>query len=604
MKKYLNEDLIKIIISIILIIISFLFKNNLRLILLLLSYIIISYEMYIESFKDIIKGEIFNENFLMIIATIGAFYIGSTLESVLVILLFQIGEYLSDLAVNKSKESITSLMSLKIKEISIVLNNEVKSISPEKVAINDIIIIKNGEMIPVDGVIIEGNTHLDTSSLTGESKLLKAKEGDKVLSGFINKDNVIKIKATTNYKNSTTQRIIEMIEKSEDKKSNYESFIRKFSKVYTPIIVVLAVLITLIPTILGYNIHEWLYRSLIFIVTSCPCALVISVPLGYFCGIGRTSKEGVVVKGAKELENLKEIDYLILDKTGTITEGVFEVTKIDTKMKKEEFLKLVASAEVHSNHPIAKAIKDKYNDELLDVTNYKEIPGKGIRCKINNKDILVGNNKLLEENNIIFTPSPDIGTIIYLAEGKNYKGYLVISDKIKESSKNIKNLNEIINKEIIVLSGDNNNIVKDVCNKIGIKKYFGELLPLDKVAKVEDFKKDGKVLFVGDGINDAPVIKMSDVGVSVGGIGSDVTIEASDVVLMSEDITKIGQAIKISKLTSRKVTTAIIFALVIKFSVLLMAILGISTILLAVFADVGVTLLAILYVLTIFYTKI
>ena len=374
--------------------------------------------------------------------------------------------------------------------------------------------------------------------------------------------------------------------------------------VYTPIIVVLAVLITLIPTILGYNIHEWLYRSLIFIVTSCPCALVISVPLGYFCGIGRTSKEGVVVKGAKELENLKEIDYLILDKTGTITEGVFEVTKIDTKMKKEEFLKLVASAEVHSNHPIAKAIKDKYNDELLDVTNYKEIPGKGIRCKINNKDILVGNNKLLEENNIIFTPSPDIGTIIYLAEGKNYKGYLVISDKIKESSKNIKSLNEIINKEIIVLSGDNNNIVKDVCNKIGIKKYFGELLPLDKVAKVEDFKKDGKVLFVGDGINDAPVIKMSDVGVSVGGIGSDVTIEASDVVLMSEDITKIGQAIKISKLTSRKVTTAIIFALVIKFSVLLMAILGISTILLAVFADVGVTLLAILYVLTIFYTKI
>ena len=604
MKKYLNEDLIKIIISIILIIISFLFNNNLRLILLLLSYIIISYEMYIESFKDIIKGEIFNENFLMIIATIGAFYIGSTLESVLVILLFQIGEYLSDLAVNKSKESITSLMSLKIKEISIVLNNEVKSISPEKVAINDIIIIKNGEMIPVDGVIIEGNTHLDTSSLTGESKLLKAKEGDKVLSGFINKDNVIKIKATTNYKNSTTQRIIEMIEKSEDKKSNYESFIRKFSKVYTPIIVVLAVLITLIPTILGYNIHEWLYRSLIFIVTSCPCALVISVPLGYFCGIGRTSKEGVVVKGAKELENLKEIDYLILDKTGTITEGVFEVTKIDTKMKKEEFLKLVASAEVHSNHPIAKAIKDKYNDELLDVTNYKEIPGKGIRCKINNKDILVGNNKLLEENNIIFTPSPDIGTIIYLAEGKNYKGYLVISDKIKESSKNIKSLNEIINKEIIVLSGDNNNIVKDVCNKIGIKKYFGELLPLDKVAKVEDFKKDGKVLFVGDGINDAPVIKMSDVGVSVGGIGSDVTIEASDVVLMSEDITKIGQAIKISKLTSRKVTTAIIFALVIKFSVLLMAILGISTILLAVFADVGVTLLAILYVLTIFYTKI
>ena len=395
-----------------------------------------------------------------------------------------------------------------------------------------------------------------------------------------------------------------MIEKSEDKKSNYETFIRRFSKIYTPIVVILAILITLVPTILGYDIHIWLYRSLVFIVTSCPCALVISVPLGYFCGIGRASKEGIVVKGARELESLKEIDYLMLDKTGTITEGVFEVTKIDTDMNKNEFLKIVASAETHSNHPIGKAIKEKYNKELFEVTNYKEIPGKGISCKINNKNILVGNNKLLEDNNIKFTSSEDIGTIIYLAEGKNYKGYLVISDKIKETSKNITSLKEVINKEIIVLSGDNNNIVEDVSKKIGIKKFFGELLPLDKVEKVKEYKNDGKVLFIGDGINDAPVIKTSDVGISVGGIGSDATIEASDAVLMSEDINKVGDAIKISRLTGRKVTTAIIFALTVKFIVLLLAVLGISTILLAVFADVGVTLLVVLYVLTIFYSKI
>lgn len=604
MKKYLNSDLIKILLSIFLVVLSFIFKGNIKILLLIISYIIISYEMYIDSIKDTFKGEIFNENFLMIIATLGAFYIGSTLESVLVILLFQIGEYLSDLAVNKSKESITSLMSLKINKISIDLNGEIKEISPEKISINDIVIIKNGERIPVDGVIVEGNTHLDTSSLTGESLPRSAKVKDKVLSGYINRDNIIKVRATTTYKNSTTQRIIEMIEKSEDKKSNYETFIRRFSKVYTPIVVALAILITVIPSILGYDLNEWLYKSLVFIVTSCPCALVISVPLGYFCGIGRASKEGVVIKGARELENLKEIDYLMLDKTGTITEGVFEVTKVETKMSKDEFLKLVTSAEIHSNHPIGKAIKEKYNKELYDVTNYREIPGKGIKCKINNKDILVGNNKLLEENNIEYIPSHDIGTIIYLAEGKNYKGYLVISDKIKETSKNISALKEVVSKEIIILSGDSNNVVEDVSKKIGIKKFFGELLPLDKVEKVKEYKKDGKVLFVGDGINDAPVIKTSDVGISVGGIGSDAAIEASDAVLMSEDINKVGDAIKISRLTGKKVTTAIVFALAIKFIVLILAVLGISTILLAVFADVGVTLLVVLYVLTIFYSKI
>ena len=355
---------------------------------------------------------------------------------------------------------------------------------------------------------------------------------------------------------------------------------------------------------MGYNFNDWLYRALVFLVTSCPCALVISVPLGFYSGIGKASKEGILIKGSSELEKLLNIDYLLLDKTGTITEGVFEVTEINTEMDEDKFLNIVASVEENSNHPIATAIKNKNKEKLLEVKNHKEITGKGLSCTINNKEILVGNDKLLNENNISFDKVNKAGTVVYLSINNEYKGYLLVSDKIKETSKSLSEVKEVIKQEIIILSGDSKNIVESVSKEVGADKYYGELLPEDKVEYVEKYKKQGKVMFVGDGVNDAPVIKMSDVGVSMGGIGSDAAIEASDIVLMRDDLSKIKTAVNIAKVTDRKVKESIIFALVVKAIVLLLGIFGLSTIILAVFADVGVTLLVILNVITIFYKKI
>jgi Cd2+/Zn2+-exporting ATPase len=604
MKKLLNEDLIKIIISTILFIISFFIDIEIYKIgILLLSYIIISYEMYIESIKNIRKGEIFDENFLMIIATIGAFFISSYTEAVMVILLFQIGEYFSDLAVDKSKASITKLMDLRVEKVNLEVDGEVKVVKTEKVKLNDIFIVKPGEKIPLDGIVVEGESFLDTASLTGESVPRKVKVNDEVLSGCINNDSILRIKATSTYKTTTAQKIIDMIENSNDSKTETETFIRKFAKIYTPIVVGCALLLVLIPTLMGLEFKTWLYRALVFLVTSCPCALVISVPLGYFCGIGKCSTEGILVKGSKELESLCNVDYLMLDKTGTITEGVFEVTKVETSMKEDEFIKIISSAESNSIHPIASAVKEKCKDTLYDISDYKEISGHGISCTIKGKSVLVGNDKLMNENKVTFKEAEDVGTIIYLAIDNEYKGYIVISDKIKKSSLNLKEVKKVINKDIIILSGDNENIVKDVAKKVGVKKYFSKLLPIDKVNHVKEYKEKGKVMFVGDGINDAPVIKMSDIGVSMGGIGSDAAIEASDIVLMHDDLENIKKSIEIANLTNRKVKESIAFALTVKIVVLILGVFGISTILLAVFADVGVTFLAILNVLLIFLKK-
>lgn len=605
MKKYINEDIIKIIISILLFTISFFIKVDfIKLVILVISYLIISYEMYIESFKNIKEGEIFDENLLMIIATIGAFFIHNYTEAVLVIILYQIGEYLSDLAVDKSKKSITKLMDLRVEKINLEINNEIKVVKIENVKIGDIFVVRPGEKVPLDGIVIEGESYVDTSSLTGESVPRKVRVNDNVLSGVVNKDCLLKIKATSTYKTSTSQKIIELIENSNNKKSKTEKFITRFAKIYTPTVVIIAFLLVLIPTFLGYDFQTWLYRALVFLVTSCPCALVISVPLGYFCGIGKLSHEGVIVKGSKELENLCDIDYIMLDKTGTITEGIFGVSKIKSKIKEEEFLKIVASAEKNSIHPISKAIEKKYNGKLYEIEKYKEIAGKGISCLIDNKQVLVGNTKLLDDNKIKYEKQNEVGTIIYLSVDEEYKGYLVISDKIKESSMNIKELENTINKEIIILSGDNENIVKDISNKLKIKKYYGNLLPIDKVNYVEKYKRKGKVMFVGDGINDAPVIKLSDIGVSMGNIGSDAAIEASDIVLMNDNLNSLNIAISIARLTNRKVKESIVFALIVKFIVLVLAAFGKTSIILAVFADVGVTFISILNVLTIFIKKI
>lgn len=602
MKKYINEDLIKIIISFILFIISFFVGNEtIKLILIVVGYIIVAYEMYIEAFNDFKDGEIFNEELLMILATLGAFYIHSYEEALMVILLFQLGEYLEDLAVNKSKASITKLMDLRVDTVNIEGKGKVKL---EEAKVGDIFIVKAGEKVPLDGVVVDGETYIDTSSLTGESVPRKVEKDENILSGCINKEALIKVQATTTSKDSTVQKIINLIENSNEKKSETETFIRKFAKIYTPIIVVSAFLLVLIPTLMGYNFNDWLYRALVFLVTSCPCALVISVPLGFYSGIGKASKEGILIKGSSELEKLLNIDYLLLDKTGTITEGVFEVTEINTEMDKDKFLNIVASVEENSNHPIATAIKNKNKEKLLVVKNHKEITGKGLSCTIDNKEVLVGNDKLLNENNISFDKVNKAGTVVYLSINNEYKGYLLVSDKIKETSKSLSEVKEVIKQEIVILSGDNKNIVESVSKEVGANKYYGELLPEDKVEYVEKYKKQGKVMFVGDGINDAPVIKMSDVGVSMGGIGSDAAIEASDIVLMRDDLSKIKTAVNIAKVTDRKVKESIIFALVVKAIVLLLGIFGLSTIILAVFADVGVTLLVILNVITIFYKKI
>ena len=602
MKKYINEDLVKIIISFILFIISFFFSSEtIKLILIVVGYIIVAYEMYKEAFNDFKEGEIFNEELLMILATLGAFYIHSYEEALMVILLFQLGEYLENLAVNKSKASITKLMDLRVDTVNIEDKGKVKL---EEAKVGDIFIVKAGEKVPLDGVVVDGETYIDTSSLTGESVPRKVAKDENILSGCINKESLIKVQATTTSKDSTVQKIINLIENSNEKKSETETFIRKFAKIYTPIIVVSAFLLVLIPTLIGYNFNDWLYRALVFLVTSCPCALVISVPLGFYSGIGKASKEGILIKGSSELEKLLNIDYLLLDKTGTITEGVFEVTEINTEMDEDKFLNIVASVEENSNHPIATAIKNKNKEKLLEVKNHKEITGKGLSCTINNKEILVGNDKLLNENNISFDKVNKAGTVVYLSINNEYKGYLLVSDKIKETSKSLSEVKEVIKQEIIILSGDSKNIVESVSKEVGADKYYGELLPEDKVEYVEKYKKQGKVMFVGDGVNDAPVIKMSDVGVSMGGIGSDAAIEASDIVLMRDDLSKIKTAVNIAKATDRKVKESIIFALVVKAIVLLLGIFGLSTIILAVFADVGVTLLVILNVITIFYKKI
>ena len=605
MKKYLNEDLIKIIISIILLISSvFIHNENIKLIVLIISYMVISINMYIKLIKNIKEFEIFDETFLMIIATIGAFFISSYVEAVMVMLLYQIGEYLSELTVSKSKDSIISLMDLRVDMALLDNNGSPKEVQIEKVKLGDIFIVKPGEKIPLDGIVVKGNSYIDTSSLTGESVPKKVRENDGVLSGCINKDGILRIKATKTSKNSTAQKIIELLESYNTNKSNEEKFISKFASKYTKVVVLSTILVVLIPTLLGANFNEWLYKALVFLVTSCPCALVISVPLAYICGIGKASREGVIIKGSKELENLSNIDYLMLDKTGTITEGIFKVNKIETIIKEEELLKIVASAEANSIHPIANAIKDEYNDKLYEVTDYKEISGQGISCIINNQKVLIGNEKLLKNNNIEFNKTTDIGTIIYISIDNKYIGHIVISDKIRKENKDLSILKKCIKKDIIILSGDNENIVKDVAKKVKIDKYYAGLLPKDKVKYVNEYKEKGTVMFIGDGINDAPVIKKSTVGVSMGNVGSDAAIEASDVVLMKDNLMKIKEVINISKFTKKKIKQNIVLALGVKFTVLILSLFGLSTILMATFADVGVTLLSILNVLIIFKKKV
>lgn len=606
LKKYIEP--LKIILSIILFVLSYVFPKY-KLIFLVLSYIIVSYELYINAIKEILEGEIFNENILMIIATIGAFVIKSYSEAVIVVLLFQIGEYLSDLAVDNSKKKIVSLIDLKSDFVNLKKDDEIKKVDIKEVEINDIFIVKPGEKVPLDGIIIDGVSSVDTSSLTGEAVLKTVKKNDSVLSGYINKDSILTVKSTSIYETSTAYKIIDLIENSNDKKGKTEKFITKFSKIYTPIIVVVALLLVIIPVfIFKQDFNTWLYKSLIFLVTSCPCALVISIPLSYFCGIGKSSHNGILIKGSNILDELVNVQNIAFDKTGTITEGVFEVTKIESNtLSKDDLLTLAAKAESFSNHPIARAIVKSYNKKIdnKDIKNYKEISGSGIRCRINNKSILIGTAKFMKENNIPIEEKEVIGSVSYIAIDKKLEGYIVVSDKIKSNAKKtLASLKEMGIKNLVMLSGDNTKSVKLISESIDMDNYFAELLPIDKVNKVKKLRKEGTTLFVGDGMNDAPVMKCADIGVSMRMVGSDAAIEYSDIVIMNDNLEKLPEMIKISRLVKQKMLTNITFALLVKFIVLLLAVLKATSIWMAVFADVGVTMISILNSLLIMVKKV
>ena len=574
-----------------------------RFLIFLAAYLIAGGEILWKAVKNILRGEIFDENFLMGVATLGAMAIGEYPEAVMVMILYRIGEYFQGLAVKKSRKSITDLMDIRPEHANVEENGIIITKSPEKVKINDIIIVKAGEKIPLDGEIIEGKAILDTSALTGESIPREAQKGDTVLSGCINTNGLIKIRVTKKFTDSTVSKILELVEHASSKKAKAENFITKFAHYYTPVVVFGALLLATIPPVLtGTAFNIWIERALTFLVISCPCALVISVPLSFFAGIGGASKCGILIKGSSYLELLSKPDSVVFDKTGTLTKGLFKVTKINPQdgITREELLELTAAAENFSNHPIAISIKNAYGKEInpTAITDVVEDAGNGVSANINGIRVLAGNAKLMEKYNINFKQSNESGTIIYTAKNNEFIGYIVISDEIKpDSTDAVKELKKLVN-NIVMLTGDSENTARHIAAKLGIEKYYSELLPADKVAKIEEIiqakAKNKSVIFTGDGINDAPVLARADIGIAMGGLGSDAAIEASDVVIMDDKPSKIPAAVKIAQKTMLIVRQNIIFAIGVKVLFLMLGAFGHMTMWGAVFADVGVTLLAVL----------
>ena len=585
-------------------------NKYIKIILFVISYFIVGKDVLVSAYKNIRAGEFFDENFLMGIATIGAFLVGEYTEAVAVMLFYQVGELFQEMAVNKSRKSISDLMNIKPDFANLKVENEIKKVLPEEVNVNDLILVKPGEKVPLDGIIIEGTSTGDTAALTGESLPREFGVGDEILSGTVNNNGLLTIKVTKVFSDSTVSKILDLVQNASSKKSKTEKFITKFARYYTPIIVGIALLVATVPPfVLGNGtFYEWFYRALIFLVVSCPCALVISIPLGFFGGIGAASKNGILIKGGNYLEALDKVDTVIMDKTGTITKGTFKVVEINVKndkISKEKLLEYVADVESFSNHPIAKSVVEEYekNGQKVikeSIKKYDEISGYGISAELDDTNILVGNNKLMELEKIEYDFIESIGTTIYVAIDREYAGNIVIADQIKEDSVNaVKALKNQGISNIVMLTGDNRNIANDIAKKVGINEVYSELLPNEKVDKVEEIfakkeNKDGKVLFVGDGINDAPVLARADIGVAMGGVGSDAAIEAADVVIMTDELSKISDTIKIAKKTKKIVWQNIIFALSVKAIVLLLGILGLSTMWEAVFADVGVALIAVL----------
>ncbi|MGB9813314.1 MAG: heavy metal translocating P-type ATPase [Thermovenabulum sp.] len=587
---------------------------NFRVIFYISSYILAGKEVIKKSLRNIFKGQIFDENFLMTIATIGAFAIKEFPEGAAVMIFYKIGELLQDIAVKRSRKSISDLMDIRPDYVNLRVGSEVIKVYPEKVKVGDIVIVKPGERIPVDGIVEEGNSFLDTFSITGESVPREAKPGDEVLSGFVNKNGLLVIKVMKEYKESTVLKILDLVENASSKKAYTENFITTFARYYTPFVVFCALLIAVIPPIIYKNtsFSQWLYRALIFLVISCPCALVISIPLGFFGGIGRAAKEGILIKGSNFLEALNNAKFVVFDKTGTLTKGVFEVTKIKSEngFSAGEVLELAAHAESFSNHPVAISILKAYGKEVKKekIRSFEEIPGYGIKAKVDGRELIVGNIKLMKKEDILYEEKEEGDTKVYVAVDKVYAGFILISDKIKEDSKDaINSLRDLGIKNIIMLTGDSFNSAKKVAESLGIEEYYSDLLPYHKVEKVEELLKrklrKEKLIFVGDGINDAPVLARSDIGIAMGGLGSDAAIEASDIVLMTDEPSKLVKAIKIARYTKRIVVENIVFSLGVKALILILGAFGSATMWEAVFADVGVALLAVLNSLRVLRTQ-
>ncbi|MGL5084589.1 MAG: heavy metal translocating P-type ATPase [Clostridium sp.] len=581
-------------------------KNNemLSLLLFIVSYLLIGGKVVLTAIRNILRGEVFDENFLMTVATVGAFAIGEYSEAVAVMLFYGVGEMFQSYAVNRSRKSITSLMDIRADYANVLNGNEENKVSPETVNIEDIIIIKPGERVPLDGVVIEGKSYVDTSALTGESVPREITVDGEILAGCINTNGVLKVKVTKSFGESTVARILELVENASNKKAPTERFITKFAKIYTPIVVFLALAVAVLPPLLitGQTFDVWIYRALAFLVVSCPCALVVSVPLGLFAGIGGASKKGVLVKGGNYLESLKDVDVVVFDKTGTLTKGVFKVTEInEVGIEKDRLLEIAAIGEVLSNHPIAQSVVKAYGKEIdkNNIKNYEEISGHGISVDIDGEKVLLGNYKLMDKFNIKYNEVESIGTIIHIGINNEYRGNIIISDEIKEDAKNaILELKKIGVHTTVMLTGDTKSVADRVGKVVGVDKVFSELLPADKVSKIEELLKSkgkkSKVAFVGDGINDAPVLARADIGIAMGGIGSDAAIEAADVVLMNDNPEAIVAAIQIARKTNRILWQNIILSLGLKAFVLVLVALGLGTMWEAVFADVGVTIIAVI----------
>lgn len=585
-----------LVLGIIIFIISLLIPKPYAIFTFMISYLLIGKNVLQKAFRNILKGEIFDENFLMSIASIGAFVIGEYSESVAVLMFYSIGELFQAYAVNKTRTSISSLMNLKSDYSNIKTANGMIEVKSEDVQIDDIIIVKVGEKIPLDGIIISGESTLDTSSLTGESLPKYVKVNDEVLAGMINLSNLLEIKVSKTYANSTVAKIIEMIENASSKKAPIENFITRFAKIYTPIVCLCALLLAIIPNLIFKDavFSDWLYRALTFLVVSCPCALVISIPLGLYAGLGKASKLGALIKGSNYLEMLKDIDTIVFDKTGTLTHGNFEV--IETSGI-DNILEIAAYGEYYSNHPIALSIVSAYKQKIDEsrIANFKEIAGKGIEVEIDQTKVLLGNATFMSEKQIPYQQYNRIGTIVYVAINQKIVGFIVVADTIKESAiKGIQALKNSGIKKTIMLSGDIESVANDVATKLKIDQVYAKLLPQDKVKIVEQLLNTSKVAFVGDGINDAPVLARANVGIAMGGIGSDAAIEAADIVLMQDNIETIAHTINLSKKTNFILKQNVTFTLIIKIGVLLLTMFGLSNMWMGVFADVGVTLIAIL----------